>query len=259
MLHLFKRIRRKLLVEKRLSNYIFYAIGEVLLVVIGILLAIQFSNLNLKKTEIEKEIWYLDNIANDMFNQKDGLLNLKDYYTETLGIAKDLLLDFKENMSYSKIDSLSFKLNQLMGSDTYPNIDNTYRELLSSGQVSLIENDSLVLNIIDFYLFTDELENIYKVNQSQVFYGEVYSTLNKYSEIDISHFVEEENLLFEDKEAQKYILSELEKPDNRLALTNAIKTKILVISDYLLNVNESLNLVDKMINEIDDEIELLKE
>ncbi|EAQ41055.1 DUF6090 family protein [Polaribacter sp. MED152] len=259
MLHLFKRIRRKLLVEKRLSNYIFYAIGEVLLVVIGILLAIQFSNLNLKKAEIEKEIWYLDNIANDMFNQKDGLLNLKDYYTETLGIAKDLLLDFKKNMSYSKIDSLSFKLNQLMGSDTYPNIDNTYRELLSSGQVSLIENDSLVLNIIDFYLFTDELENIYKVNQSQVFYGEVYSTLNKYSEVDISHFVEEENLLFEDKEAQKYILSELEKPNNRLALTNAIKTKILVISDYLLNVNESLNLVDKMINEIDDEIELLKE
>lgn len=259
MLHLFKRIRRKLLVEKRLSNYIFYAIGEVLLVVIGILLAIQFSNLNLKKTEIEKEIWYLDNIANDMFNQKDGLLNLKDYYTETLGIAKDLLLDFKENMSYSKIDSLSFKLNQLMGSDTYPNIDNTYRELLSSGQVSLIENDSLVLNIIDFYLFTDELENIYKVNQSQVFYGEVYSTLNKYSEVDISHFVEEENLLFQDKEAQKHILSELEKPNNRLALTNAIKTKILVISDYLLNVNESLNLVDKMINEIDDEIELLKE
>lgn len=259
MLHLFKRIRRKLLVEKRLSNYIFYAIGEVLLVVIGILLAIQFSNLNLKKTEIEKEIWYLDNIANDMFNQKDGLLNLKDYYTETLGIAKDLLLDFKENMSYSKIDSLSFKLNQLMGSDTYPNIDNTYRELLSSGQVSLIENDSLVLNIIDFYLFTDELENIYKVNQSQVFYGEVYSTLNKYSEVDISHFVEEENLLFQDKEAQKHILSELEKPNNRLALTNAIKTKILVISDYLLSVNESLNLVDKMINEIDDEIELLKE
>ena len=259
MLHLFKRIRRKLLVEKRLSNYIFYAIGEVLLVVIGILLAIQFSNLNLKKTEIEKEIWYLDNIANDMFNQKDGLLNLKDYYTETLGTAKDLLLDFKENMSYSKIDSLSFKINQLMGSDTYPNIDNTYRELLSSGQVSLIENDSLVLNIIDFYLFTDELENIYKVNQSQVFYGEVYSTLNKYSEVDISHFVEEENLLFEDKEAQKYILSELEKPKNRLALTNAIKTKILVVSDYLLNVNESLSLVDKMINEIDDEIELLKE
>jgi len=259
MLHLFKRIRRKLLVEKRLSNYIFYAIGEVLLVVIGILLAIQFSNLNLKKTEIEKEIWYLDNIANDMFNQKDGLLNLKDDYTETLDIAKDLLLDFKKNMSYSKIDSLSFKLNQLMGSDTYPNIDNTYRELLSSGQVSLIENDSLVLNIIDFYLFTDELENIYKVNQSQVFYGEVYSTLNKYSEVDISHFVEEENLLFQDKEAQKHILSELEKPNNRLALTNAIKTKILVISDYLLNVNESLNLVDKMINEIDDEIELLKE
>lgn len=191
--------------------------------------------------------------------RKTVFLDLKEYYTETLDIAKDLLLDFKENMSYTGVDSLSFKLNQLMGSDTYPNIDNTYKELLSSGQVSLIENDSLVLDIIDFYLFTDELENVFKVNQSQVFYGEVYTTLNKYSEINLLDFVDDENLLFEDKEAQQYILSELEQPKNRLALTNAIKNKILVISDYLINVNESINLVDKMINEIDNEIDILKE
>lgn len=259
MIHLFRKIRQRLITEKRLSHYLAYAIGEVLLVVIGIILALQFSNWNVKRTEIKKEIWYLDNIANDMFNQKGGLLDLKEYYTETLDIAKDLLLDFKENNSYSDVDSLSFKLNQLMGSGTYPNIDNTYRELLSSGQVSLIENDSLVLNIIDFYLYTDELENVFKVNQSQVFYGEVYTTLNKYSEINLMDFLDDENLLFEDKEAQQYILSELKHPKNRLALTNSIKTKILLISDYLINLNESLNLIDKMIDEIDNEINILKE
>lgn len=259
MIHLFRKIRHTLIKEKRLSRYLVYAIGEILLVVIGIILALQFSNWNQKRTEIKKEIWYLDNIANDMFNQKNGLLDLKDYYTETLDVAKDILLDFKENLSYTGVDSLSFKINKLMESNTYPSIDNTYKELLSSGQVSLIENDSLVLDIIDFYLFTDELEDAFKINQSQVFYGEVYTTLNKYSEIDLTEYIDDENLLFEDKEVQQYIFTELEKPKNRLALTNAIKNKILVISDYLENVNTSLDFVAKMIEAIDNEINILRD
>ncbi|PQJ78772.1 DUF6090 family protein [Polaribacter porphyrae] len=257
MIHLFRKLRQKLIKENRVSKYLAYAVGEILLVVIGIILALQFSNWNQKRAETKKEIWYLDNIANDMFNQKDGLLNLKEYYTETLTTAKNILLDFKQSMSYTSIDSLSLKINKLMRSDSYPNIDNTYRELLSSGQVSLIENDSLVLNIIDFYLYTDEIENVFKVNQSQVFYGEVYKTLNKYSEIDLFEFVEDENLLFKDEEVQQYILKELEKPKNRLELTNALKNKIVITTDYLENVNESLKLVDKMINEIDNEIDIL--
>ena len=100
MIQLFKKIRRKLLVEKRLSNYIIYAIGEVLLVVIGIVLAIQFSNWNDKRSEIKKEIWYLDNIADDMFYQKDGLLDLKTSFEETLEVSKDLLLAYSKTKSY---------------------------------------------------------------------------------------------------------------------------------------------------------------
>lgn len=258
MIHLFRRIRHQLLKDNRLCKYLVYAIGEIFLVVIGIVLALQFSNWNQKRTEVKKEIWYLDNIANDMFNQKQGLLNLKEYYIEESLVAKNILLEFSKNMSYANVDSLSFKLNQLMLSYTYPNIDNTYRELLSSGQVSLIENNDLISEIIDFYLFTDELKINFKTNQNQVFYGEVYTTLNKYAAIDLSEH-DDKNLLFEDKEVTTYIVNQLKQPKNRLELTNAIKNKIIIISDYLINVNESIEFVDKMIKAIDDEIDLLKD
>ena len=104
-----------------------------------------------------------------MFYQKDGLTELKKYYKETLVVAESLLLDYQKTKNYETIDSLSFKLNQLMLSYSYPNIDNTYRELLSSGQVSLIENYDILSDVIDFYLYTAEIETMFKVNQSQVF------------------------------------------------------------------------------------------
>jgi hypothetical protein len=78
-LKLLKKIRQKLITSKRLNNYFVYAIGEVTLLVVGILIALYFSNLNVKNSNTQKEIWYLDNIANDMFYQKQALLeNKKD-------------------------------------------------------------------------------------------------------------------------------------------------------------------------------------
>lgn len=258
MIHLFRKIRQKFIKEKRLSNYLAYAVGEVLLVVIGILLALQFSNWNQKKSEIKKEIWYLDNIANDMFYQKDGLVELKTNFEETLTIANKLLLDYKINNGFVGIDSLSFKLNKLMITYSYPNIDNTYRELLSSGKVNLIENDDILADIIDFYLNSNEIVTQFKTNEKQVFYGEVYPSLNKYATIDISDYTKNKELIFKDDHIEKYIIDELETPKVKLELTNAIKNKIIIISDYLITVDDSIKEVDRMIKEIDLEIQRLE-
>ena len=258
MIKFFRKIRQKLLQEKRFSSYVTYAVGEVLLVVIGILLALQFNNWNNKQMNVKKEIWYLDNIANDMFNQKSGLEDLKKYYTKTLNVAGELLLDFKKQKGYHKLDSLSYRLNELMISYSYPNIDNTYRELLSSGQVSLIKNNDLISDIIDFYLYTAEIETMFNVNQSQVFYGEVYSVLNKFAQVDLSEIVDDDNLVFEDEEIKKYLNSELKKTKNKHELTNAIRNKIVILSDYMATLDESIGEVNKMIKAIDKEITKLK-
>ena len=57
MLKFFRRIRRKLLEEASLKKYILYAVGEIFLVVIGILIALQINNWNEKlKNAVLKEL-----------------------------------------------------------------------------------------------------------------------------------------------------------------------------------------------------------
>ena len=54
MIKFFRKIRQNLITENKTGKYFKYAIGEILLVVIGILIAIQLNNLNETKTQILK-------------------------------------------------------------------------------------------------------------------------------------------------------------------------------------------------------------
>ncbi|NJO87344.1 MAG: hypothetical protein HC821_05045 [Lewinella sp.] len=55
-----------MLTENKFSKYMLYAIGEIVLVVIGILIALQINNMNDAKNTRIKEISYLENIKNDL-------------------------------------------------------------------------------------------------------------------------------------------------------------------------------------------------
>jgi uncharacterized membrane protein YgaE (UPF0421/DUF939 family) len=60
-----------LLKENKLTRYLIYGVGEIILVVIGILIAVNFNNWNIKKIDQIQEIKYLQNIKLDL--QKDEL------------------------------------------------------------------------------------------------------------------------------------------------------------------------------------------
>ena len=70
MIKLFRKIRQKLLVENRFNKYLLYAIGEIVLVVIGILIALQINNWNDHRKETLEMHQYLakirDNVALDI-------------------------------------------------------------------------------------------------------------------------------------------------------------------------------------------------
>ena len=113
MLKFFRRIRRKLLNEDNLKKYLVYAFGEIFLVVIGILIALQVNNWNEKRKNqqeveilinlLEKEL--SENIKSDSKNidfgyRKDSLINLvlsekvnKEMYYED-GELRNLILNF---------------------------------------------------------------------------------------------------------------------------------------------------------------------
>ena len=66
MIKFFRRIRQKLLSENRFSKYLIYAIGEIVLVVIGILIALQINNWNEKRKASIEGLVLLNNIYDDL-------------------------------------------------------------------------------------------------------------------------------------------------------------------------------------------------
>jgi hypothetical protein len=66
MIKFFRKIRQRLLNENKFSQYLIYAIGEIFLVVIGILIALQINNWNENKKNTKKEIFHLENILSNL-------------------------------------------------------------------------------------------------------------------------------------------------------------------------------------------------
>lgn len=150
MIQLFKKIRKKLIAEKRLVNYLAYAIGEILLIVIGILLALQFNNKNQEQENTKKERGYLISIVEDIEFQKSILKDMKRHSLELIEVAKSIIKDYNTEQSFLKIDSLNSKLNFLIETYIFPNTNNTDSELVSSGQLNLISDKSLSIDIINY-------------------------------------------------------------------------------------------------------------
>lgn len=66
MIHFFRRIRQKLLTNNQMKKYFLYAIGEIALVMIGILFALQINNWNQNRLNDGLEIDYLNRLHADI-------------------------------------------------------------------------------------------------------------------------------------------------------------------------------------------------
>ena len=71
MLFLLRNIRRKLMNENKISTYILYAIGEITLVVIGILIAVQIDDWSQNQTDRKLEQAYVQNLKEDLQRDLD--------------------------------------------------------------------------------------------------------------------------------------------------------------------------------------------
>lgn len=254
MIQLFKKFRKKLIAEKRLVNYLAYAIGEILLVVIGILLALQFNNKNQDQENTKKERGYLISIVEDIEYQKVILKDMKKHSIESIEIAKSIIKDYDENKSFTKIDSLNDKLNYLIETYNFPNTNNTYSELVASGQLNLISNKELSVDIINYYLSSQGSFDDVKNNIDNIFYPQVYPTIKQVSQITMydEDVGEDEDFLLEEyQELQTLINQKLEKPEIKLDLLNAIKIRIQILSVHTYMINDLLEFAQELIKSID--------
>ena len=259
MIHFFRKIRQHLISQNKISKYVAYALGEIFLVMIGILLALYFNNLNTENEDRKKEEWYLINIVEDIEYQKVYLKFLIDYYKESINIEKSIIKDYSIKNSFSEVDSLDSKLNYLMTSYYFPNTNGTYKELVSSGQLGLIKNKKLSIDIINYYISCETNYDDFKKEINHIFYKEIYPVLTAYSQIEVDSESSEANDIGLNKmndELATYLKSKLEKPESKFRLLNAIKTKLLIHQNFIEITKEVLADSDSLIIKIDKDLGL---
>ena len=138
--------------------------------------------------------------------------------------------------------------------EIFPNTNNTYQELVNSGQQTLIQNKDLSIDIIDFYLFCEDNFRDVKNNNDNVFYKEIHPVLyglHQTSLIEMELPKEDRELLWEDQATNEYLLKKLEIPENKLKMLNALKTNILMDDYHLSMVEETLEAGIDLIKKID--------
>ena len=152
MLRFFRQIRQKLIMTDNTRKYIYYALGEILLVMIGILLALQINNWNEDRKERDREVSYLIRLnenLNDDGIKMDGRIN---FFGQIQDYGK-VAIDYLEGNTTAVQNEWDILLALFQSSQIWPLIlsNSTYDELKSAGELSLIRNENLRAKLANYY------------------------------------------------------------------------------------------------------------
>jgi len=152
MIKFFRKIRQNMIKESKVSKYLIYAIGEIVLVVIGILIALQINNWNEERKSANMGKEYIGLIYNDLKTDINVLKEIISRLDEQL-IATENILTIFESQNHFISDTSAFTNDWSRSSWplTVDRSQNTFSELKTSGQSVLINDKALVDNLNKFY------------------------------------------------------------------------------------------------------------
>lgn len=155
MIKLFRKIRYDLMETGKTGKYFKYAIGEIVLVVIGILIALQINNWNESRKNSITEDEYYCRLLEDFELDRQNIKRLSEESDYKIRTSKALLLELpkKEKSKEYLID------NYIQGLRTNAFVPSkvTILDITSSGKLNLIKNESLKKTLIRYYAELDNL------------------------------------------------------------------------------------------------------
>ena len=150
-----KKIRHSLLNDGKVGKYIFYAIGEILLVVAGILIALQVNNQNIQKQANFVELQYYQTMKVQLVEDQD-LLNDEIYgITERID-DYEVGVKLIANDDREQLSELAGKVYRLLEYGDYRRKSSVYQTLIYSGEIKHIKNKDIVK-------YLQELERTYQI------------------------------------------------------------------------------------------------
>ena len=162
MIKFFRHIRQNLLMENKTSKYFKYAIGEIILVVIGILIALQINNWNQELGHKQDEHLIVKNLNLEF---KKNKISIEKYIKQYESILSDirnimnLIGEPEEVLNKHNLDSL---ISRSIDYWTYKPSQSVVSDIISSGKLNLITSDSLRLQLFEWSVNLEENVENYK-------------------------------------------------------------------------------------------------
>jgi hypothetical protein len=184
MLKIFRKIRQSLLTQNKFSKYLLYAIGEIVLVVIGILIALSINNWNSERINRKQEKEYLSRLVVDLEKDLDNLQSTFTRYQQKLIVGKivvdqlgennsdfflttdaygDALKRFNAKDAWTPPEQFGSKLFQILTIYLFNQRRITFDEMISSGKIEIIQDQNLRTLIQEYYPQAVDFQNFQDV------------------------------------------------------------------------------------------------
>ena len=236
MTKVFRKIRLSLINSGGVKKYLLYALGEILLIMIGVLLAFQVSTWNENTNNKNAELIYYKNIKRQL-NEDMGIISRNiDYNNNYFGQFK-LASQIIEANDRKNADTLSqIALNLFRYSD-FHRASNIYETIVNSGQIKLLQNHNIIeglQGLEETYVYINKMEDVHLDIIKRIVLPDLVNTI-EFS----SHKAEKPDELFTYKFKNRFtLLLEImkEKDDVYRRATNEI-TRLIALIDKELDSN----------------------
>lgn len=197
MLKFLRKIRQKTLTENKFGKYLLYAVGEIILVVIGILIALSINNSNVEGNNQKLVSTYQSELLNDLeldLNHFQYHLSLATAENKRIDSIRTILqkpnsnIDTLNNIIKKGLTFIRKEPYIMVASTEFPIVNNnTFLSLQNSGEITLLES-KLQEELVSFYGYTKKYSFMIReimVNKNELYFDFIKSVPYKQSELNV--------------------------------------------------------------------------
>ncbi|MEQ8927961.1 MAG: DUF6090 family protein [Fulvivirga sp.] len=228
--------------NNKITTYLLYAIGEIILVVVGILIAVQIDNWNEANKERKMELHYLKNIKEDL-RANIKIIDQFIYNRDSCIHSAEIIISHLEGAPVTDWKAFNEHCINIYDWRRYYRVNTTFEELTYSGNLGLISNDTIktqLLNLESMFMETKGEEDHFRFDSEEIIYKPLYNlvdlhpSLRKYGGEDVELNYEMYKNYFADirvKNGFLMVILELSKMNGQLAQMKEVSQQLIKTID----------------------------
>ncbi len=151
MIKFFRSIRFDSMEKNKTGRYFKYAVGEIVLVVIGILIALQINNWNESRKASIQEANFLSDLLGDLEKDEAKLADLNHFYLKRIDYLDTLLTYLRNPKRSMGIEKFGMYVEPIYRVDNAPNYSTTFESAKTSGAFNNFKKKELMKELTQYY------------------------------------------------------------------------------------------------------------